>query len=47
MPNTISDAVISVVSTGRRMQVSEMFMDQLPAAFAARGLTRVPFDSSN
>ena len=26
MPNTINDAVISVVITGRRIQVSEMFM---------------------
>src|SRR5512132_2710857 len=26
MPKTINDAVISVVSTGRRMQTSEMFM---------------------
>jgi hypothetical protein len=29
------------------MQVSEMFIDQLPATLALRGLTRVPFDSSN
>ena len=41
MPNTISDAVISVVITGRRMQVSEMFMDQVPAALrVCAALTR-------
>src|SRR5215470_9737814 len=28
MPNTISDAVISVVITGRRMQVSEIFISR-------------------
>ena len=39
MPNTINDAVISVVNTGRRMQISEMFMGL--AACDSFGLTRV------
>ena len=47
MPKTINDAVISVVSTGRRIQVSEIFMDQLPATLGVRTFTRVPFESNN
>ena len=31
MPNTMSDAVISVVITGRRMQSSESVIGQAPA----------------
>ena len=46
-PKTINDAVSSVVRTGRRIQVSEMFMDQLPAILGVRTFTRVPFDNSN
>src|ERR1700753_1461573 len=34
MPNTMSAAVISVVITGRRMQVSEMFTSGSGLAFA-------------
>src|SRR5205809_6619029 len=40
-PNTMSDAVTSVVSTGRRMQVSERVMRYDPA-FGPRTLTLVP-----
>jgi hypothetical protein len=47
MPKSINDAVICVVSTGRRIQVSEIFMDQLPATLGVRTFTRVPFDSNN
>src|ERR1044072_7197050 len=36
MPNTMSDAVMSVVITGRRMQASEMFMSGLGLAVADR-----------
>src|ERR1022692_4531612 len=39
-PNTISDAVISVVITGRRMQASEICMGQTPL-LRSRGATAV------
>ena len=53
MPNTMSDAVMSVVITGRRMQASEMFMSGLcpqdlalqDSALPPRMETLVPFCS--
>jgi hypothetical protein len=44
MPNTRIDAVISVVRTGRRIQVSEIFMGYDPA-LGPRGATFVPLES--
>src|SRR5438445_6860090 len=41
IPNTMNDAVISVVITGRRMQVSEIFIAYDPA-LTSRGATLVP-----
>jgi hypothetical protein len=43
MPNTMSDAVMSVVITGRRMQASEMFISGLGSSAPDRDL--VPFCS--
>src|SRR5262249_61611064 len=45
IPNTMNDAVISVVITGRRMQASERFIAYDPA-LASRGATLVPLLSS-
>src|SRR5262249_56922025 len=44
-PKTISDAVISVVITGRRMQASEICMAQAPA-LRSRTVTGAPLVSS-
>src|SRR5215467_10660254 len=46
MPNTMIEAVTSVVSTGRRMQVSETTMDYDPT-LGARTATLVPFESKS
>jgi len=45
-PKAMIDAVISVVITGRRMQISESVMVYAPA-FRVRGSTRDPSDSNN
>ena len=46
MPSTMIEAVTSVVSTGRRIQVSERFMRYDPT-FGPRAVTFVPFDSKS
>src|SRR5216684_5661757 len=46
MPNTMIDAVTSVVSTGRRMQVSDSVMGYDPT-FGARMATFVPLESKS
>jgi sugar/nucleoside kinase (ribokinase family) len=46
MPSTMIEAVTSVVSTGRRIQVSERFMRYDPT-FGPRAVIFVPFDSNS